>query len=487
MVSENPQQILAASDRIIVGQDLIPVGEKLAAAFGEGDRLLGIAETKEILHLGREELLIVSECVGRSHVAFEELRAVSDDSLVSFFSHFAKFLSDQSVIERVGSANATDISDAKSRGRSTGRLELTEQVRLGMIESLAIWENQSGTREIALDRVGHEGWSVESVSAPLGVVGFVFEGRPNVCADATGVLRSGNTCVLRIGSDALRTASAIMELAIGPALARSGLPSDAIQLINSKSHSAGWALFSDSRVALAIARGSGPAVAQLGAVARQAGIPVSLHGTGGAWFLAGDNADVASFEDAVRNSLDRKVCNTLNVVCIPQSRTHDLLPALERGLTVAASVRGTVGIVHYVADRYPKDCLHNNNLNFHLIDESQLATEWEWDSRPECSVVVTRDLAHSVSLCNRYSPQFIVSVLSSDGTEQDFVWKTVNAPFVGDGMSRWVDGQFALQRPELGLSNWRNGRLLGRGGILSGDSVFTVRLRATMRDSSLHR
>ena len=57
-----------------------------------------------------------------------------------------------------------------------------------------------------------------------------------------------------------------------------------------------------------------------------------------------------------------------------------------------------------------------------------------------------------------------------------------DAPFVGNGFTRWVDGQFAFDQPELGLSNWEYGRILGRGAILSGDSVFTVRYRAHVED-----
>ena len=49
--------------------------------------------------------------------------------------------------------------------------------------------------------------------------------------------------------------------------------------------------------------------------------------------------------------------------------------------------------------------------------------------------------------------------------------------FVGDGFTRWVDGQYALNRPELGLSNWQFGRLFARGGVLSGDGVYTIRTR----------
>ena len=67
----------------------------------------------------------------------------------------------------------------------------------------------------------HEG---ELVGAALGIVAFVFEGRPNVLADACGVLRGGNTAIFRIGRDALATARAIMELAVRPALVDAGLP-----------------------------------------------------------------------------------------------------------------------------------------------------------------------------------------------------------------------------------------------------------------------
>jgi glutamate-5-semialdehyde dehydrogenase len=58
---------------------------------------------------------------------------------------------------------------------------------------------------------------------------------------------------------------------------------------------------------------------------------------------------------------------------------------------------------------------------------------------------------------------------------------------VGDGFTRWVDGQYALDTPELGLSNWERGRLLGRSGILSGDVIYTVRSRARQQDPDLHR
>src|SRR5262249_58630784 len=123
-----------------------------------------------------------------------------------------------------------------------------------------------------------------------------------------------------IGSGALGTARAIVAEALEPALSEAGLPDGAAVLVDSAAHAAGWAMFADARLGLAVARGSGPAVAQLGAIARQAGTPVSLHGTGGAWLVADETADAERFYGAVFHSLDRKVCNTLNVCCIVESR-----------------------------------------------------------------------------------------------------------------------------------------------------------------------
>jgi glutamate-5-semialdehyde dehydrogenase len=83
-----------------------------------------------------------------------------------------------------------------------------------------------------------------------------------------------------------------------------------------------------------------------------------------------------------------------------------------------------------------------------------------------------------VTLFNRYSPKLVACLLSPDLAEHEYFFKHVDSPFVGDGFTRWVDGQYALGRPELGLSNWENGRLLLRGGVLTGDGIYTVRTRA---------
>ena len=354
-----------------------------------------------------------------------------------------------------------------------------------------------------LERIEHTGWTVDQVKAPLGVVAFVFEGRPNVFADAAGVLRGGNTVVFRIGSDALGTAKAIVEHALTPALAAAGLPAGAASLVESPARSAGWAMFSDSRLALAVARGSGAAVAQLGAVARQAGIPVSLHGTGGAWLVADRFADADRFAAVVENSLDRKVCNTLNVCCIEHSVADTLVPVFLAALERAGERRGHGCKLHVVVEGDAKRYLPPGWLDAktrvrraegdveedraELMPADQLGREWEWEDTPEVSLAVVGGLNHAIQWFNQYSPQFDASLVSQDQASHDYFYANINAPFVGDGFTRWVDGQYALNRPELGLSNWQNGRLFARGGVLAGDGVFTVRARVRQTDAKLRR
>jgi glutamate-5-semialdehyde dehydrogenase len=121
------------------------------------------------------------------------------------------------------------------------------------------------------------------------------------------------------------------------------------------------------------------------------------------------------------------------------------------------------------------------------IAEDHLGTEWEWENSPEVSIAVVTDVAAAAELCNRWSPHFVVSLISEDAEEHARFFDAVDAPFVGNGFTRWVDGQYALNRPELGLSNWEAGRLFGRGGVLSGDSVYTLRTRATQTDPRQRR
>ncbi len=455
---------------VYAGNRVTRVSPELATSFAEGDRIVIVHATGDILHIPAAVHHLVTASVDRACVAFAELAEAADEQITAFFDAFAGNLADEARFAVIADANARDVMAAEQRNRATGRLRLDASMRAAMVAGLHTWRDAPAARARRVDVRDHGAWTVETWRSPLGVVGFVFEGRPNVFADATGVLRTGNTVVFRIGSDALGTARAIIREAVEPALGAAGLPLGAVQLVDSTAHAAGWAMFADQRLGLAVARGSGAAVAQLGAVARQHGVPASLHGTGGAWLVADETADPAALHAAVANSLDRKVCNTLNVCCVVAARAAELVEVVQRAAEHAAEPRGVRPLIHRLAP-----------------DDARLGDEFEWDAVPEFAVVVVDDTAAAVAAFNRYAPRFAASLISTDPSAHDRFFAAVDAPFVGDGFTRWVDGQFALDQPELGLSNWQGGRLLGRSGVLSGDSVHTLRLRAHIADISLHR
>ena len=444
--------------RVLVGEELVTL-----PALEPGDRAVPLAELGELVVIPRSAGLAAHDAVERAASTLPALAEASAAAISSFFEGFATRLEHEPTFEAIVRANRADVDSARARGRAVGRLELNDKMRRDMIAGLRVWQSVEARVGEVLERRQGEGYAIERRSAPLGVVAFVFEGRPNVFADAAGVLKNRNAAVFRIGGDALATAIAIEEHALRPALLAAGLPEDALVLVRSKEHAAAHALFCERAVRLAVARGSGRTVALLGAIAKQHGIPASLHGTGGAWMLVEASATPEQVGNAIRNSLDRKVCNTLNVLLLEQAAVERLGPTVAQALrdvrARVAVVPGSEGVV-------------SSELS---IAEAELGREWEWDQTPELSFLVVRDFAHAVDLINRYSPKFVASILSTRPGAFEAFYAAVEAPYVSNGFTRWVDGQWAWHRPELGLTNWETGRLLGRSGFLSGDDLTSVR------------
>lgn len=477
------------------------VTPELADAFQLGDALIVVQDTGELLHIPSEPRQLADQAVSAAVEAFAAMGSVTDEQITDFYHRFASALDDDETFAQIAQANRADIEAARGRGRSVTRLVLDDTMRADMVEGLKGWASTPSGRGRVTETIDHDGWKLDQIVDGLGVIGFVFEGRPNVFADATGVLRGGNTVVFRIGSDALGTAQAIVTHALEPSLRASGLPLGAASLVASASRASGIAMMSDPRLSLAVARGSGEATQRLGAVARQAGNNVSLHGTGGAWIVAGETADPIAFAAAVYHSLDRKVCNTLNTACIPRSKIDELVPVFLHAIERAAQNRDTNPKLHVLAssvDAVPPEWFAREvpiaraegdviEPQAEPIAEDLLGEEWEWEDSPEVTLAIVDDVEQAVTWFNQYSPRFVASLISEDGAEHDAFFRSIDAPFVGNGFTRWVDGQYALNRPELGLSNWQAGRLFGRGGILSGDSAFTVRTRVTQDDPDIGR
>jgi glutamate-5-semialdehyde dehydrogenase len=167
---------------------------------------------------------------------------------------------------------------------------------------------------------------------------------------------------------------------------------------------------------------------------------------------------------------------------VEASAADRLVPIVLRAARAAATSRDAELVLHITSST-----VEYVTGTADVIGDGSLATEWEWENSPELTLAVVDSVDHAVELFNRYSPRFAASLISDDPARHQQFYDSIDAPFVGNGFTRWVDGQFAFLQPELGLSNWQAGRLFGRGGVLSGDSVYSVRLRASISDSELHR
>ena len=488
-MNEQVQRITAGTLVLAADGSTHKVTDRIAEAYQPGDRIVANA-LGGLLHIPAREHVLAHEAVVAAARAFNELQSVSDQAIESFFHRAADALADDAVWRDIETINRTDVERAQARGRSTTRLTVSDTMREKMIDGLEGWAATPSSRGAVVETVRHDDFDIEMVSAGLGVVGFVFEGRPNVLADACGVLRSGNSVVFRIGSDALETAKVIMDRAIRPALEAAGLSPDTVVLLDSTSHAAGWALFLEADLALAVARGSGFATDLLGSLAKSVGTPASLHGTGGAWIVVSEKASLDDLERAVVRSLDRKVCNTLNTLVLVKPTPEKVATAVA-AFDTAGSRREAPFKLHVTNDvaaaipepyrdrtvAIPRAEGTRDEPQVEVHDRNELGIEWEWEDAPEVTLTSAGDIDEAIELFNTQSPRLVATLLSPEKNEHERFFQSIDAPFVGDDHTRWVDGQFALGKPELGLSNWENGRLFGRGGVLTGDSVYTLRTR----------
>ena len=205
-----------------------PVDEAFASAFQPGDRVIAIRApgcyaslVKTRRRLARRSTAPLTRSSGWD-------RSMTMPSRCST-SAGAPALADAAVWREIAAVNATDVDRAPRARQIDDAPAVSADMREKMIEGMRGWASTPSRRGALLETIHQDGFRVEMVGAALGVVAFVVEGRPNVLADACGVLRGGNTVVFRIGSDALATARSIMRLAIDPALAASGLPKGTVR------------------------------------------------------------------------------------------------------------------------------------------------------------------------------------------------------------------------------------------------------------------
>ena len=229
-------------------------------------------------------------------------------------------------------ANEADMAAARADGLGGG---LLDRLRLDQARLEAIAAQLRALAEVPAEpssRTVRElpgGLRLTERRRPVGVIGANFEARPNVVVDiASQFVKSRNAGVLRTGSAAIRSAIALADEVIAPALGAAGLDPAMIQLVRVPGQSSARALVSQpGLIPLVILRGSGDSTRSLAAEAARHGVRTMAHADGGAVLYVDAAADLALAERLIEASLDRLgVCNRLNLLLVHPSLWEDVVP-----------------------------------------------------------------------------------------------------------------------------------------------------------------
>jgi glutamate-5-semialdehyde dehydrogenase len=272
----------------------------------------------------------VAEAARRAHRAAASLAGSPEDTIGLALRGMATRLT--KVPEAVLAANRADLEAAAEANLSTG---LTDRLRLdagrlaGMADQLGAIADLEPEPSRVTVRELPGGLLLQEWSRPVGVIGANFEARPNVVVDiASQLIRSRNAGVLRTGSAALRSAAALMDEVVAPALAEAGLDPDAIQLVRVPGRESAAALVSQpDLIPLVILRGSGDSTRELAARAALAGVKTLAHADGGGVMYLHPSADRRRAEELIVASVDRLgVCNRLNLLLVDRAIWEQTTP-----------------------------------------------------------------------------------------------------------------------------------------------------------------
>ena len=344
--------------------------------------------------------------------------------------------------ETIAAANARDMEAGRGNGLDAAlldRLELTPPRISAMAE---------GLRQIAAlaDPVGAigdldyrpSGIQVGRMRVPLGVIGIIYESRPNVTADAAGLcLKSGNAAILRGGSEAFHSNRAIAAC-VRTGLKQAGLPADAVQLIETIDRAAVGALIrADDWVDVIVPRGGKGLIER---ISREATVPVIKHLDGVCHVYIDDLADP---EKALRVAVNAKTqrygtCNTMETLLVAESLAAELLPRL------AASYRE-----HGVELR---GCERSRELVDGLLqaDESDWAAEY---LAPVLAVRVVADLDAAMDHIARWSSGHTEAIVTENFSRaRRFLREVDSSSVMVNASTRFADGFEYGLGAEIGIS-----------------------------------
>jgi len=334
-------------------------------------------------------------------------------------------------------ANAEDVRAARADGVRDALLDRLrlDDVRLsamaGQLRALADVPAEPSRRTIR-DLPG--GLRLEECRRPVGVIGANFEARPNVVVDiASQFVKSRNAGVLRTGSAAIRSAIALADEVIAPALGQAGLDPAMIQLVRVPGQDSARALVRQpGLIPLVILRGSGDSTRSLAAEAARHGVRTMAHADGGAVLYLDAAADPDLAEQLIEASLDRLgVCNRLNLLLVHPARWDELVPRL-------------------------RPLLARLGISMSLPPHAHpLGHEWALDAGHEATVTIApADGARAAALiANEETSGLAAAIVTSDeGAAAEFLGAYAGTGAFWNATTRLLDGFKLFSVPETGIN-----------------------------------
>ncbi|GAA2182219.1 glutamate-5-semialdehyde dehydrogenase [Brooklawnia cerclae] len=343
--------------------------------------------------------------------------------------------------DEVLAANASDVERARAAGTAEAlidRLALTPARITGMVD---------GLRSLATlpDPIGQvvRGWQlpngvhIDQVRVPLGVIGIIYEARPNVTADAAGIcLKSGNASLLRGSSSAVESNRAIVA-ALRAGLEATGLPADAIALVEGGHETTDEMMRARGLIDLLIPRGG---AGLINAVVSGSLVPVIETGTGNCHLFVDESADQAKAITIILNAKTQRpsVCNALETLLVHESVAAEFLPKAIDALTQA-------GVT-----------VHGDEASRVIDGRVVPATEDEYDAEYlslDLALRVVPDLDTALDHIRQHTTGHSETIVTNDvSSQRRFVAEIDAAAVLVNASSRFVDGGEFGFGGEIGIS-----------------------------------
>jgi glutamate-5-semialdehyde dehydrogenase len=337
-------------------------------------------------------------------------------------------------------ANARDLAAAQAAGIAPAmldRLRLDEKRLAAVADGVrAIVDLPDPVGDVVHDRTLPNGLRVKRVRAPLGVIGIVYEARPNVTIDAAALcLKSGNAVILRGGKEAFETNAALAKV-VGEALRAEGLPEAAVSTLGTTDRRATLALIRQSGLVDVVIPRGGEGLIRF--VTENAKVPVIQHFKGVCHVYVAGDADPEMALAIVRNAKVQRpsACNAAETVLVDRAIAESFLPKLAQAL--------------------PEVELRGCDVTCALVERAKPATSEDWDTEHLAlvlNVCVVNDLDDALAHIAAHGSLHTEAIVTRDPAKGDRFVREVDASLVlVNASTRFNDGYQLGLGAEMGIS-----------------------------------